>query len=406
MNPSFFSREQEVRNLGKKLESHIAEGKKGEDHPFEKILRLPASDFPSLKDTMFSLCEARLGGGERSRILRLEDFGATMIRYLGLFFDRDTINEEFVPRLLDMNKSVQRRSPESVSNRSARYERLVALAQLAPHIGEDNIEPVLETCIALASYKGKFEPDLLLPLANFERTYRERGGEDLNSLIDSSRVLCLESIRAILDTAVSALAEAEPESLADAMAILPLVHTAGVALLTILPSVAQTRDPAVVEKMTEILDHSEWLLSRGEGFPGNFVSREEIALFDSVRSVLSLCSAMVKLRSPEYSSVVSRMRVAKREGPHKIGTVTLDFARGGHGVDGIALIRHLVQHELEMEVSPAQKQLARPALLEVSALAWHLDIGSPPLVKAVIERTRDPRGQFYLHKTLEGTPWG
>lgn len=405
MNPSFSSREQEIRQLGKKLEATIAHGH-DPDEWFNQILRLPVSDFPTLKDTMLSLCEARLGGGDPVRVLRLENFGATTIRYLGLFFDRETINEEFIPRLLEMAPGLQEESPEAGGNRSARYERIVALAQLVPRMDEDHVEPVLETCLGLASYEEGFLADLLLPLANFERTYRERGEEEPNSIIDSSRVLCLESVREILDTAVTALSEADQDSLNEAMSILPLVHTAGVSLLTILPSVAQNKDPLYLAKMTEILDRSEWLLSRGEGFPGNFVSSAEIAMFDSVRSVLSLCSAMMNVYSIEHSSTISRMRVAKREGHHRVGTVALELARRRDEVDGMSLIRSLVQHHLEMEVSPRGESLSAPALLEVSALAWHLDVGKTSLINAVLQRTRDPRGQFYLHKTLEGAPWG
>lgn len=405
MNPSFSSRQQEIRQLGKKLEVEIAQGNEPDDS-FERILRLPVSDFPTLKDTMLSLCEARLGGTDPERITRLENFGATTVRHLGLFFDRETINGEFIPRLLAMAPSVQGESPEPVENRAARYERIVALAQLAPRMDDEHVESVLETCLELASHEGGFQPDLLLPLANFERMYRERGEEQPNSLTDSSRVLCLESVREILAVAVTALSEADPDSLNDAMAILPLVHTAGVSLLTILPSVAQNKDPVYVEKMTEILDHCEWLLSRGEGFPGNFVTPAEIAMFDSVRSVLSLCSAMMNVYSVEHSSTISRMRVAKREGPHLVGTVALELARRRDQVDGMSLIRDLVQHHLEVEASPQGKPLTLPTLLEVSALAWHLDVGKTSLINAVLQRTRDPRGQFYLHKTLEGTPWG
>ena len=405
MNPSFSSREQEIHQLGKKLEIESAQGNESRE-PFERILRLPASDFSALKDTMLSLCEARLGGRDTTRIERLQNFGATTVRYLGLFFDRDTINDEFVPRLVDMAKGVRDESPECGTNRVARYERAVALAQLAPHIDEVNIESVIETCLGLAKYEDEYEPQILLSLANFERAFREQGDGEANSLLDGSRVLCLESVRSILDIAVIALAEADPDSLNDAMGILPLVHTAGVALLTILPSVAKNRERVYVDKMNEILEHSEWLLSRGEGFPGNFVSSAEIAMFDSVRSVLSLCSAMMNVYSIEHSSTISRMRVAKREGHHRVGTVALELARRRDEVDGMSLIRSLVQHHLEMEVSPRGESLSAPALLEVSALAWHLDVGKPSLINAVLQRTRDPRGQFYLHKTLEGAPWG
>ncbi len=405
MNPSFPSREQEIRQLGTKLEREIAQGDESPD-TFERILRLPRSDFTDLKDTMLSLCDARLGGRDPARTERLQNFGATTIRYLGLFFDRETINNEFVPRLVEMTESVQEGYPFTIENRCARYERVVALAQLAPQMDDEQIDPVLKACLEVASNNEHYESDLLLPLANFERTFRERGTEDPNTVVDGARVLCLESVRAILGAAVDSLADADPESMSDAMALLPLVHTAGVSLLTILPSVAQTKERVYVDKMAEIIDHSEWLLSRGEGFPGNFVGPEEIALYDAVRSVLSLCTALLSVHSTEHASVVANMRVAKREGPHRVGTIALDLVRKRDDNDGTVLIRDLVQYHLESVASPHGNSLSRPALMEISALAWHLDVGKTSLIQTVLERTRDPRGQFYLHKTLEGAPWG
>ncbi|MEY4669447.1 MAG: hypothetical protein RL518_2146 [Pseudomonadota bacterium] len=405
MNPSFSSREQEVRQLGKKLEVEIAEGKGSFSRVFEDVLRLPASDLPMLQDTMLSLCDARLGGRDGERIVRLENFGATTIRYLGLFFDRQTINEEFVPRLLSMTSNFDMADEDHMEARAARYERLVALGQLAPSIDDEHVGSVLEASLNLAGSEGRYCPDLLLPLASFERVFREGGVNEPGSIINRCRALCLESIRAVLETVVGALAEADHDSISKAVGMLPLVHTAGVSLLTILPSVLQAEGDACGEKMVDILDSCEWLLSRKEGFPGARVGPEEIAMYDSVRSMLSVCAAITGLYSDEFSSSIETMRIAQREGPHVIGTVVLDFIRGGHGVEAMELMRSLVRHELEWEAGPGNKPLDRGSFTEIAALAWHLDIGDPSLVKAVLQRTRDPRGQFYLHKTLEGAPW-
>jgi hypothetical protein len=170
--------------------------------------------------------------------------------------------------------------------------------------------------------------------------------------------------------------------------------------------VAKNRDPKYVDNMTEIIDHCGWLLSRGEGFPGPFVAPSDIAMFDSVRSVLSLCSAMINVYGAEHSSMVSTIRVAKRTQPHLVGTVALNLVRRRDDVDGMVLIREMVRNHLVVEASPYGSPLSVPALIEISALAWHLDVGRPPVINAVLDRTRDPRGQFYLHKRLEGAPWG
>jgi hypothetical protein len=272
---------------------------------------------------------------------------------------------------------------------------------------EGHIEAALDRCIELASHEEQFELDLLLPLANFERTYRERRNEEPGSLVDGARLFCLDSVRLILETAVTELGEAEDEgSFKKAISIFPLVYDAGLSLLTILPSVAKNRDPKYVDNMTEIIDHCGWLLSRGEGFPGPFVAPSDIAMFDSVRSVLSLCSAMINVYGAEHSSMVSTIRVAKRTQPHLVGTVALNLVRRRDDVDGMVLIREMVRNHLVVEASPYGSPLSVPALIEISALAWHLDVGRPPVINAVLDRTRDPRGQFYLHKRLEGAPWG
>lgn len=406
MSPSFSSRESEIRTLGKKLEVEVAKGEALPKDAFEKLLRLPRSDVPLLKDPILSLCDARLGGRDSERISRLQDCGATTIRYFGLAFDDRTINEEFVPRLLSMADSVSGISPRRVGVRISRYERIAAIAQLAPRIREDNLDDVFQGALELASHKGKFEPDLLLPLGNFERAYRTVGGVSSQSAATRCQNLCLDSIRAILETAVQALAEVNESSLSDAVSILPLVHTAGVSLLTIIPSVAQTDDPACVSRMSEILDHCEWLLSRGERFPGNYLNRGEIESFDRVRSMLSLSAAMLCMNCAEYFDVVQGMRIAKREGEHRLGTAALEFARAGHGAEGVALVRNLVLHELEADAEPSGLRLNRESMLEVAALAWHLDVKDSPFVKKAMERVREPRGQFYLAKALEGAPWG
>ncbi len=406
MAASFSSRESEIRTLGRNLEAEVAKGDELPKDAFENLLRLPRSDVHMLKDTILSLCDARLGGRDAERISRLQDCGATTIRYFGLAFDDATINGEFVPRLLSMAESTSRASPRHVSVRISRYERLAAIAQLAPRIREESLDDVLQGALEMAAYKGKFEPDLLLPLGNFERAYRTYCGVDSHNAATRCQNLCLDSIRAILETTVQALAEVNDGTLHDAVSILPLVHTAGVSLLTILPSVTQTDDPDCISKMVAILDHCEWLLSRGEGFPGNYVNRSEIESFDRVRSVLSLSVAMLSMNCPEYYEIVQEMRIAEREGEHRLGTAALEFARAGHGKEGVTLIRNLVLHELEADAAPGVVPLNRESMLEVSALAWHLDVKDSPFVRKAINRVRDPRGQFYLAKALEGAPWG
>lgn len=405
MAASFSSREQQVRQIGNQLESEVAQGAVLPKEPFERILRLPRADMRFLNDAINSLCEARLGGRDEQRISRLQDAGAAVIRYVGLSFDAKTINQEFVPRLIAMAERVPDESPTTVEARISRYERISALSQLAPHIEEDSLEDVLKAILALAGHKGEFHPDLLLPLANFERAYRGHPHGDGDSTIDRCRGLCLESVRAVLETAVEALADVDQDTISDAIDILPLVHTSAVSLLTILPGISQTDDEQCRSKLEDILDHSEWLLSRNERFPGNYVQPDEIEMFDRVRGVLSLSAAVLSFRSERYRDIVQGMRVAKREGQHRLGTAMLTIARAVEREEGLSYIRDLVREQLRIDASVDGRLINKDTIMELGAVAWHLDVGNVPEIRDVFNRIRDPRGQFYLTKALEGGPW-
>ena len=290
--------------------------------------------------------------------------------------------------------------------RAMRYEQLVALGQLAPKIEEDRLDEALEACVFAAGRNRKFEPDLLLPLANFERAYRSRGFYEEQNVRDRAQRLCLDSIRAVFETTVTAIAEADAKTMSDVLNALPLTHTATVAWLTLLPSVALMEDAASIAKVHQILDSSEWLLSRSDGFPGNFFGRREIESFDRMRSVLSLATGILSLNASQYEESVTEMRVAKREAGHRLGTVVLHMAQRGTRGETIETMRDLMREELRQEVNSASGgRLSREALLEISALAWHLDVGDSPVVRDAIRQVRDPRAQFYLAKALEGTPW-
>ncbi len=405
MAASFSLLEQQVRQLGNRLEAEVAKGEELPRDPFEKILQLPRSDMRYLKDTICSLLEARLGGGDPARINRLQDAGAAVTRYVGLSFSPEIINQEFVPRLIASADSIIDTAPESLASRISRYERISALAQLAPHLHEDSLDDVMRCVLSLAGHKGEFHPDLLLPLANFERSYRSHVRDEGESPVVRCRDLCLESVRAVLATAVEALAEVDQDSLADAMGILPLVHTSGVSLLTILPSVSRVDDVDCRGKVEEILDSTEWLLSRNEKFPGNYVQRDEVESYDRVRGILSLSAAMLSFRSDAYSDVVQRMKVAKREGQHRLGTAILTIARAVEREEAIDYIRDLVREQLRIDASVDGRLINKDTIVEMGAVAWHLDVGNEPEVRDVINRIRDPRGQFYLTKALEGAPW-
>jgi hypothetical protein len=405
VDASFSAREHHVRQLGNRLESGVAKGETLPKEPFEQILQLPRSEARYLKDTICSLLEGRLGGGDAERVRRLQDAGSATTRYVGLSFTPEVINQEFVPRLIASADSALLESPETLGSRISRYERISALAQLAPHIREDSLDEVMSAALSLAGHDGEFHPDLLLPLANFERAYRSHYRDGGETPLDRCRDLCLESVRAVLATAVEALAEVDQDSISDAMDILPLVHTSGVSLLTLLPSVSRADDVDCKGKLEDILDSTEWLLSRNEHFPGNYVQRQEVEMFDRVRGILSISAAMLSLRSEGHGDTVQRMRIAKREGQHRLGTAILTIARATERDDAIEYIRELVREQLRIDASVDARLISKDAILEIGAVAWHLDVGNVPEVRNVFDRIRDPRGQFYLTKALQGTPW-
>ncbi len=158
--------------------------------------------------------------------------------------------------------------------------------------------------------------------------------------------------------------------------------------------------------MGEILDHSEWLLSRHQRFPGNYVKREEVARFDRVRGMLSLAVGLLSMYSEGHRGVAQDMKVAKREGNHLLGTIVLDLARYAEPDEALELMRELAVEQLRIDASREGRAMNTEAIMETAALAWHIDVGDSPEVRGVFRIIRDPRCQFYLTKAMEGTPWG
>lgn len=129
-------------------------------------------------------------------------------------------------------------------------------------------------------------------------------------------------------------------------------------------------------------------------------------MFDRVRGVLSLSAAVLSFRSDRYRDIVQEMRVAKREGQHRLGTAMLTIAREVERIEGLNYIRDLVREQLRLDASIDGRLINKDSIMELGAIAWHLDVGNVPEVRDMFNRIRDPRSQFYLNKALEGAPWG
>jgi hypothetical protein len=81
------------------------------------------------------------------------------------------------------------------------------------------------------------------------------------------------------------------------------------------------------------------------------VKPDEVEMFDRVRGVLSLSAAVLSFRSDRYRDIVQEMRVAKREGQHRLGTAILTIARAVEREEGLNYIRDLVRDQLRIDAS-------------------------------------------------------
>ena len=404
MQPSQ-NREVDVRRMGAQLEASVAADHEAATAIFNRLLGLRRSEIAHLGDAVVSICEGRLAQGDSVKRDRLFDFGATATRYFALAFDHDLINDRLVPALINMSRNLKGRPSESLTERRSRYEKISALGQLAPIMDEERVDEALEACLEFARESAGFVPDLLLPLSAFERSFRDQGAFDEESIRSRAQQVCLRAIASVLQGTIDSITEVDGDSLSDITVFFPLAQSASLAWLNIVASVRNVEDERCQRKVEEILDSSQWLLTRCEGFPGNYFKPKEIDKFDQVRSALSLAAGALCLHSPEHREIVSGMRIAGRKGPHRIGTKVLEMARGAKGEEDIEFIRQIAAAGLRTEGANSLNDVSRDVLVEVCAFAWHMNLGDSPFVRAAVEVVRDPFGQFYLSKTLEGGPW-
>jgi hypothetical protein len=296
-------------------------------------------------------------------------------------------------------------SSEVPSNKINRYARILALAQISPRLNEEVALEALMACVLAARNDTTFDADLVLPIAGFEALFREDRYDEFGSIRERARQLCIEAVRARFEAAVDSLTDADTLSFDSVLRELPLVHAAGVGLLTLLPTIVASEDPLIEEKVKDILSSIELIVSRGEGFPGSYFHESDIGVFDQVRSLASLSAGVLSLKDSRYTETVQEMRVAKREGSHLLGTAVLHFARSREADEAMELVDAIVRGELGLLQRPDGYRLTGIGAVELSALAWYTDLGDSMFVKAALERLRDPRGQFYLTKALDGSPW-
>jgi len=392
--------------MGRQFDASVAANHEAATAIFNRLLSLNRSETSHLVDTVVSMCEARLAQGDGIKRARLYEFGATAAKCFGLAFDHEAINQRLVPALIEMSHNLKGSPSESNAERRSRYQKISALAQLAPVMREDLVDEALKACLLFARDSAGFVPDLLLPVSAFERSFRDQGRFDQESTRSHAQQLCLRAIASILQGTIDSITEANEETLSVLPVFFPLAQSASLAWLNVVASVRDMKDEPCYRKVEEILDSSQWLLTRCEGFPGNYFKPREIEQFDQIRSTLSLTLGTLCLHSPEHEEAIQSMRLAGRRGPHRIGTKMLEMARGAKSGEDREFIRQVAKEGLRVDGVGALDGLSRDVLIEACAFAWHMNLGELPFVRAAIDVVRDPLAQFYLTKTVEGGPWG
>ena len=405
MSLAFSSRAIEVRRQGAQLLDAVIGGDGRVDEMVRELRMLPSSEACHLSDMVVTMCQARPGRFAANTVARLHDVGAQSAMLFGLSLKDETLTHKVAPSLVRMLVGSTLHSSEVPSNKLNRYARILALAQISPRLNEEVALEALMACVFAARNDKTFDADLVLPITGFEALFREDKYDEYGNIRERTRQLCIEAVRARFEAAVDSLTDADTLSFDSVLRELPVVHAAGVGLLNLLPTIVASEDPLIEEKVKDILSSIELIVSRGEGFPGSYFHESDIGVFDQVRSLVSLSAGVLSLKDSRYTETVREMRVAKREGSHLLGTAVLHFARSKEADEAMELVDAIVRGELGLLQRSDGYRLTVIGAVELSALAWYFDLGDPMFVKAGLERVRDPRGQFYLTKALDGSPW-
>ena len=405
MSLAFSSRAIEVRRQGAQLLDAVIGGDGRVDEMVRELRMLPSSEACHLSDMVVTMCQARPGRFAANTVARLHDVGAQSAMLFGLSLKDETLTHKVAPSLVRMLVGSTLHSSEVPSNKLNRYARILALAQISPRLNEEVALEALMACVFAARNDKTFDADLVLPITGFEALFREDKYDEYGNIRERTRQLCIEAVRARFEAAVDSLTDADTLSFDSVLRELPVVHAAGVGLLNLLPTIVASEDPLIEEKVKDILSSIVLIVSRGEGFPGSYFHESDIGVFDQVRSLVSLSAGVLSLKDSRYTETVREMRVAKREGSHLLGTAVLHFARSKEADEAMELVDAIVRGELGLLQRSDGYRLTVIGAVELSALAWYFDLGDPMFVKAGLERVRDPRGQFYLTKALDGSPW-
>lgn len=405
MTLSFSSREFDVKKAGAAVIDAVIRGDELAPEKLFQLSRIPRSSAQYLGETVLTLCGAQRGQYDSATVARMHHMGVRGVGFFGLAFSDDFVERELVPALLKLSRNSEVDECFVSHERAFRYEKINALAHLTPRLSEEAQDRLLIQALQGARDGKGAGVDLLLPIAGFEGLYR-RGWISRDDEVRSLGLdLSIQAIRMALEESLSVFLDGDDRSLATAPKVLSLSHTACVAFLMVLPSVALVEDERTVDNVTSILSSIEFIISRGEGFPGNFFKPEEIHLYNRVRSVASICAAMLVLEDSIYSGTVREMRSASFSHENVLGVVALQKARHSESVEARAVLESLVREELKTSDTGNESVIKRLEAIEIAALTWHLGLDEERLIEGSLERLREPRSQYFLTKALRGSPW-
>lgn len=405
MTFSFSSRAHDVKRASAELLDAVIHGDGLAPEKLFQLSQVPRSVAQHLGDTVLTLCGAKRGDYDSATVARMHHMGVRGVGFFGLAFSDDFIERELAPALMKLAKHSEVDECFVSHERTFRYEKINALAHLTPRISEELQEVLLLQALNGARDGRSAGVDLLLPIAGFEGLFRGSWFNREQEVRSVGLDLSIQAIRVALEESLSVFLEANERTLLTAPKVLTLVHTACVAFLMVLPSIAHVEDSKVVDNVSSILSSIEFIISRGEGFPGNFFTPEEVHLFNRVRSVASICATVLLLEDSLHSEMVRDMRVATCFYENALGVVALQKARQVGGLSARRFVTELVCEELKSASASNESVVNRLQAIETAALVWHLGIGEPRLIESSLERLREPRSQYFLTKALDGSPW-
>lgn len=367
------------------------------------ISHLPHSLAAQLSGVAVELCSVRSRRGNSEEVYRSQMAGARLIVQCGLAFDTDVVNREIVPLLSRVPANSAGREPRDVW--AVRLMRTLALGQLAPRIYDTEVDGVLRSMLAHSEIRGQHNPEFFLALGDFEESFRIGAFMQDGALRSRARDLCLGTIAELIERTVEGLADASPETFADALGgLLSGARFAAVSLLTVAPSIPAERSLDSTERVERIVDALEWLIKRPHGFPGGYFKSSERDNFESTRSLVSLAYGVLVANDPAVRARFEELKFPDSSGPLLLGSAFLRSMK--HlGVEAAVEWGRGLAHA-QVREAERHRDFESQSFIESVALSWHLRALQEPDLRRLLEHARNPAAQLLCAKALNDMdPW-